>query len=124
MLLKAATDRVKCPQCDHHATWKESLKTHILSMHDGMKFKCHQCDHQATQKGSLKRHILSKHDGMKFKCSQCDYKAIWKPQLGGTILVCMMESFRLEHDIHIVNQYHNTDISNESHKCRSGREFD
>ena len=49
-------------QCDYEATTQGSLKTHIQSVHEKIKYPCNQCGYQATQKGSLKRHIQSVHE--------------------------------------------------------------
>ena len=47
---------------DHQATRLESLKTHIQSVHEKIKYSCNQCDHQATTQSNLKKHIQSMHD--------------------------------------------------------------
>ena len=47
-------------------TKKGSLRKHIKTIHEGVKFPCEQCDYKATQKGDLLRHIKSKHQGVKF----------------------------------------------------------
>ena len=38
-----------------------SLKEHVESIHEGVRYPCDQCDYKATQKGSLKRHKKSNH---------------------------------------------------------------
>jgi len=77
-----------CPHCDYQATQKGTLKRHIQSVHDGIKYPCLHCDYQATQEGSLKRHIQnvhdgikSVHDGIKYPCLHCDYQATEKGTL-------------------------------------------
>ena len=58
-----------CPQCDHKATQKGSLLTHIKSVHEGVKYPCKKCDFKATQKGNLLRHIKSTHEGVRYPCA-------------------------------------------------------
>ena len=31
--------------CDHKATFKDGLKTHVESVHEGKKFQCPKCDY-------------------------------------------------------------------------------
>ena len=46
-----------CTNCDYKATDNGHLKTHIKSVHEGLKFQCPHCEHSATQKGHMKNHI-------------------------------------------------------------------
>ena len=55
-------------ECDHKVACKKSLRKHILSIHDGIKFNCHQRDYQANQRETLRMHIHNVHEGMKYKC--------------------------------------------------------
>ena len=66
----------KCDQCEHVASKKLSLKLHIQSKHEGLRFPCDHCDYKATQKQLLKKHINEKHDGSMFSCDekQCEMK--------------------------------------------------
>ena len=61
---KAQIDKKKfpCVMCKYQATTPGNLKTHVWSIHEGVKYPCDQCDYQATQKSVLKSHILGKHD--------------------------------------------------------------
>ena len=63
LIIKHSLQEV-CPYCEHQGTVKSSLKNHIDSVHDGIKFKCSQCEHQASQKSNLKIHIDSVHNIM------------------------------------------------------------
>ena len=38
-----------------------SIKTHIQSKHEGIKYPCNQCDYRATTQSNFQRHIQSKH---------------------------------------------------------------
>ena len=60
-----------CGQCDYIATFAGHLKTHIESIHEGVRYSCHQCDYKATFAGALKRHVESIHEGVRFPCDQC-----------------------------------------------------
>ena len=51
-----------------------SLKTHIESVHEKIKYSCNQCDYQATQKGNLKTHIETVHEKVKYPCNQCGHQ--------------------------------------------------
>ena len=44
-------------QFNNKAAQKRSLLMGKKSIHGGVKFPCKQCDHKATQKGSLSTHI-------------------------------------------------------------------
>ena len=70
-----------CGQCDYIATFAGALKTHIESVHEGVRYSCRQCDYKATFAGALNRHVESIHEGVRFPCDQCDYKATQKTDL-------------------------------------------
>ena len=64
-----------CNQCDYQYTKQQHLKTHIQSKHEGVRYPCNQCNYQATEKSHLKSHIKSVHEGVRYPCNQCDYQA-------------------------------------------------
>ena len=68
--------KIQCPHCEHKATKKGNLQTHIKSVHEGQKFPCPQCEYKATLKGHLQTHIKSVHEGHKFQCTQCEYLSL------------------------------------------------
>ena len=41
---------------------KSTLKTHIASIHEGIKYPCDLCTYAATQKSALKRHMRTIHN--------------------------------------------------------------
>ena len=41
--------------------FKNGLKRHIESIHEGIQYLCNQCGFKSTQKGSLQTHIVSIH---------------------------------------------------------------
>ena len=73
--------RYPCNQCEYKATQQGHLNTHIQSKHDGVKYACNQCDYKATQQSHLKSHIQSKHEGVKFPCNQCEYQFSYNSDL-------------------------------------------
>ena len=50
-----------CNHCDYKATMKHHLKTHIDSVHMGVKFPCDQCDYKASRADNLRRHERKTH---------------------------------------------------------------
>merc|ERR1712126_241775 len=73
-IFHSTNGRFPCDQCEKQFTQQINLKTHIKSIHEGVKYPCNQCDYQATQQGSLITHIKSKHEGVKYSCNQCDFQ--------------------------------------------------
>ena len=105
----------QCPQCDAKFKHRNSLKDHVVGVHEGKRpYLCSICGADYTQKANLRRHIdqvhektkrftcalcdrafgrkihmeehVSKvHEGIKFQCSMCDAKYSHKPNLEGHI---------------------------------------
>ena len=48
----------KCDDCDYVSNKKISLKVHVQSKHEGVRYPCDLCDYQATQRGRLRVHML------------------------------------------------------------------
>jgi len=85
--------KFKCSDCDSQFTMKDNLitlqasvheennltiqrsnlRTHIISVHEGMMFPCESCDYLATEKSNLRKHIKSIHEGIRFSCESCEY---------------------------------------------------
>ena len=61
--------------CKYIATVKSQFKTHIESIHGGVRYPCDQCQYKATTISTLKRHIESIHKGAAYLCDQCQYIA-------------------------------------------------
>ena len=62
---------LKCDQCDK--TFKKtSLKVHIASVHEKIRFECDQCDYKASHRKATTLHKMSMHEGKFLKCDQCD----------------------------------------------------
>ena len=68
MHIQSVHEKIKysCNQCDHQASSMGNLKTHVQSVHEKIKYSCNQCDHQATTNGHLKTHIQSVHENIKY----------------------------------------------------------
>ena len=56
--------KFNCSLCDHQATTKSNLKTHIQYQHEGVKYVCNECVQPFTQKQHLKTHIQTIHQGI------------------------------------------------------------
>ena len=53
-----------------------TLKVHVESKHEELRYPCSQCEYIATQASALKVHVENKHKGVRYPCSQCEYIAI------------------------------------------------
>ena len=60
---------------EYEASRKSTLKKHIESVHEKVKYPCNLCEYKATTTGSLKSHIESVHEKVKYPCHLCEYKA-------------------------------------------------
>ena len=58
-----------------------NLRTHVKSIHEGVKYPCDQCVYKATSKGDLRTHVKSIHEGVRYPCDHCDYKVTHKSNL-------------------------------------------
>ena len=74
-LILAITEkkRHQCPHCPKSLSTAGNLKTHIKTVHLGLKpYKCDYCDKSFSQKGNLDQHISDVHLKLKpFKCDFC-----------------------------------------------------
>ena len=52
---------MKCLKCGKDFSFKESLKRHTDSVHEGKKVKCPKCDKNLSDNGVLNRHIKKVH---------------------------------------------------------------
>ena len=48
-------------QCKNKSTVAGHLKTHVESIHEGVRYPCDQCNYKATEKGNLKKLSKLKH---------------------------------------------------------------
>lgn len=64
-----------CDQCNYQASDTSTLRSHVKSLHEGIRFKCNKCDFSARWERSVKRHRQTEHGGTRnsFLCHQCDY---------------------------------------------------
>ena len=74
--------RQKCNLCDDgFLRTEESLKYHIKSIHEGVRYDCDQCDNQLTSAQGLRYHINAIHGEIKYPCNKSDIKASTKTNL-------------------------------------------
>ena len=65
----------KCHFCREKYRSKQSLQSHIMSVHENTRpHKCSMCDFAANLKSTLNKHIKAAHEEKKFKCHVCDTK--------------------------------------------------
>ena len=62
-------DPLKCNQCDYRATRRQSLKQHVESMHENVKFKCPNCDKAYSNKTHMLNHKKATHQLRKLNVS-------------------------------------------------------
>ena len=48
-----SSNKNPCDHCDFISTYKSSLKTHKMSIHEGIKYYCGQCDYKTSDKSTL-----------------------------------------------------------------------
>ena len=60
-----------CNKCDKNYKQEISLRRHIESVHEGVRYSCTQCEQQYPQKKDLKAHMQTIHEGIRFECNHC-----------------------------------------------------
>ena len=68
----------ECPLCNIKFSAYGKLQIHLNTVHEGKKpWNCLECDYATTKRYNLKSHIESVHQGIKkekkWKCTDCDY---------------------------------------------------
>ena len=53
-----------CDLCPFKTQSNKDLRSHLKSVHEGVKYPCDQCDYKATYKRGLLTHIKLKHVGV------------------------------------------------------------
>ena len=66
--------RHSCPHCGDKFKQGGTLSNHIKVVHEGIKYTCDQCGIKVTTRTSLRIHIESVHEGVKYDCNLCDQK--------------------------------------------------
>ena len=62
-----------CNICQHKATQKVNLSSHIKSVHFKERFPCEICDYQATKKSNLLFHVKNVHQKSEnIVCTECN----------------------------------------------------
>ena len=68
-------ERYPCDQCSYTTSDKRHLKTHINSVHLGLRpFSCETCQSTFTQSSHLNYHIKTVHQKGQFECRHCELK--------------------------------------------------
>ena len=71
--VSSANGRHPCDQCGKTFSSGKYLKTHIKTVHEGIKDKkCHLCDKVYGFAGDLFMHIKKVHDGVRHTCHICN----------------------------------------------------
>ena len=63
-----------CHGCSFTTVDKRTLKEHIESIHDGVRYPCDECEYQATRPSNLRKHKQVKHTTITFPCEMCSFK--------------------------------------------------
>merc|ERR1719186_2105113 len=50
-----------CDKCEYEATRADSLRSHIMAKHEGVKFECEQCAKTFSHQNNLIRHRRAVH---------------------------------------------------------------
>ena len=88
-----------CSICGADYTQKANLRRHIDQVHEKTKrFNCALCDKAFGRKIHMEQHVSRVHEGFKFQCSLCDAKYSHKPNLEG-MAIPVMEFSREEYKI-------------------------
>ena len=70
-----------CQICDKVFAHKSSLKDHVQSAHQGIRFKCDTCEEDFTNPKNLTRHQKEVHKGDKYPCDECGREICSKSDL-------------------------------------------
>ena len=73
--------KYECKYCEHKSSALSSLRTHVMSKHEGAKFMCDQCEFIASTPAGLYYHTNYKHLGVQFPCDKCEKKFSKNQQL-------------------------------------------
>ena len=73
--IKSVHEGVKysCDSCHQTFSHRETVRKHFQSVYEGVRYKCDDCDQSFTFRSSLKEHYQNIHEGIRHKCdSSCD----------------------------------------------------
>ena len=101
----------KCDCCDFSTAYKQHLRKHTETKHEGVRYSCSRCEYQATLKQNLVRHGKTKHGTTSFKytCDFCDHRATFSYEIAlhiksdhyGVEYECESSRWNLSHTCHI-----------------------
>ena len=57
-----------------HSPSNDSLEKSQMSKDGKKHYSCEKCEYWTTYKQLLRRHQLSKHEGVSYPCNECDLK--------------------------------------------------
>ena len=69
---KLKKSKVHCEQCGKEFKIEHTLRRHIVTKHNEVKYDCTKCDVSVSQKSHLNRHMKSKHEDIKHFCQKCN----------------------------------------------------
>jgi len=61
-----------CMKCEYTSENQVSLKKHILSKHEEIRYQCDKCEKNYSDSSALLRHKKTVHEGVIHKCDVCD----------------------------------------------------
>ena len=76
-----------CNLCEYRTKDLPSLRHHIKSVHEGVRYFCSLCEHMALSQGQPTHNLKSDHEGIRYPCSTCEYKSTDKGKLNSHIQV-------------------------------------
>ena len=68
---RKAVNLFNCGLCDKSYDRRQTLQTHIRTVHDKIRFKCNSCNYEATQISHLYLHRRNVHEGKTYECNIC-----------------------------------------------------
>ena len=80
---KMSASSYKCDCCDFSTAYKQHMRKHKETKHEGVRYSCSRCEYQATLKQNLVRHCKTKHGSANFKymCDFCDHQATFRYEI-------------------------------------------
>ena len=67
-----------CQLCEYQTHARTSLRAHIKSVHEGVRYPCDQCNYESTTAGNLNSHIIAKHQDDILRCEDCGFVTRWR----------------------------------------------
>ena len=74
IMIKKASKRFACTQCDFRCTDRSHLKRHECTHTGERPIACTKCDFRCTDRSHLKRHECTHTGERPIACTQCDFR--------------------------------------------------